>query len=102
METREAFYSQRDHTPEPRFESGGGTSGTAAGGTPPSPFDPPGLGDWFATEEAARHAGRWVLLTDDYQVIAAAPTPRELLELHPEIQAPFIVYVDPANLRVAM
>jgi hypothetical protein len=102
METKEAFYSQRGHTPDPRFESVRGTSGPAAGGNPPSPADPPGLGDWFATEEAARHVGRWVLLTDDYQVIAAAPTPRQLFEAHPEIKAPFIVYVDPANLRVAM
>jgi hypothetical protein len=98
MEPRRTLYS---HTPEPKFRSGGGTSETT-GGTPPSRFDPPGLGDWFATEEAARNAGRWVLLTDDYQVIAAARTPRELLELHPEIQAPFVVYVDPANIRVAM
>jgi hypothetical protein len=102
MERDRTFYNQHGHTPEPRFGSAGGTSGAAAGGSPPSPLDPPGLGDWFATEEAARHSGRWVLLTDDYQVIASAPTPKELIDSYPHIQAPFIVYVDPANLRVAM
>jgi Family of unknown function (DUF5678) len=96
------YQTESGRTPDPKFESAEGTSGRAAGGNPPSPFDPPGLGDWFASEEAARHSGRWVLLTDDYRVIAAARTPKELLDIHPEIQAPFIVYVDPANIRVAM
>lgn len=96
------FHANRGQTPEPKFQPPKGTSGATAGGSQPSPFDPPGLGDWFASEEAARYGGRWVLLTDDYEVIASAPTPKELLDTHPEIQAPFIVYVDPANLRVVM
>ena len=96
------FHADRGRTPEPKFESTKGTSGATTGGNPPSPFDPPGLGDWFATEEAARLSGRWVLLTDDYEVIASAPTPKELLDAYPQIKVPFIVYVDPANIRVAM
>jgi hypothetical protein len=96
------FHADRGRTPDPEFQSPTGTSGVTSGGTPPSPFDPPGLGDWFATEEAAQLSGRWVLLTDNYEVIASARTPKELLDAHPHIRAPFIVYVDPANIRVAM
>lgn len=84
-------------TPPPRFawSTGGGTGGA---GTPiPAVTEPEGLTDWLATPEAQRWAGQWVLLSDDFEVLDSGPSPRALLDAHPEDRTPFIVYVGPVN-----
>lgn len=56
------------------------------------------LAEWLASPEARRLEGRWVLLSDDYEVKDSAATPSELFERHPEERAPFIVFVRPSNI----
>jgi hypothetical protein len=61
--------------------------------------EPAGLEQWLETPEARQLVGQWVLLTRDYDVIDSAPRPSVLLDQHPEIRSPFIVFVRPRNAR---
>lgn len=61
-----------------------------------------GLIEWLASTEARRLEGRWVLLTDDFEVVDSAETPSDLLDRHPEDRTPFVVFVDPSNVNLVV
>lgn len=57
-----------------------------------------GLIEWLASPESRRFEGRWVLLSDDYDVVEAADSPAELMDKHPEERTPIILFVRPSNV----
>jgi hypothetical protein len=63
---------------------------------------PDGLREWIDSEEARQYERRWVLLDDDLTVIDADTSPSALLQRHPEIAAPTVVYVQPRDETVVV
>lgn len=53
------------------------------------------LGSWFRTATAVSLTGKWVLLDSEYRVIDSTERPGKLLNNHPEINTPHIIFVDP-------
>lgn len=54
------------------------------------------LGSWFKTTVAVSFTGKWVLLDSEYRVIDSAERPGKLLNSHPKINTPHIIFVDPS------
>lgn len=63
---------------------------------------PPGLIDWLSSEAARSHAGRWVLLTDELQIVDVADSPGDLLERHSDRPSPVVVFVEPRGVEFAV
>ncbi len=63
---------------------------------------PPGLIDWLGSEAARPYAGRWVLLTDELQVVDVAVSPGDLLERHSDWPSPLVAFVEPRGVELAV
>ncbi len=59
--------------------------------------EPAGLVEWLGTPEARRLEGRWVLLSDDFEVTNHDHSPSQLLRRNRGVIAPLVVFVDPAD-----
>jgi hypothetical protein len=52
-----------------------------------------GLSEWRSSNAASPYRGRWVLLSDELQVIDDDETPAALVERHPQMTNPLVVFV---------
>jgi len=62
----------------------------------------PGLAEWLHSDAAKALGGRWVLLSDSFEVIDSAQSPGELLDGHPDESSPLIVFVQPQGIELAV
>jgi hypothetical protein len=78
--------------------------GTAPSASPrrQEPVSTPGLNGWLKSQTARSLAGRWVLLSDDFDVLDHATSPGELLERHPHDRSPTVVFVEPQGVDLAV
>ena len=60
------------------------------------------VAEWMRTPEAQAHAGRWVLLSPELQVLDSSESPSELLARDAGEVAPTIVLVDPSAKQYAL
>lgn len=60
------------------------------------------VAEWIRTPEAQAHAGRWVLLSPELQVLDSDESPSDLLARHPGESAPTVVFVDPSAKQYAL
>jgi hypothetical protein len=83
---------------EPHFSQPRSTRNEPA--TPPAQPEPEqsGLIEWLASPEARRFEGRWVLLSDEYDVVDVDDSPSALMDRHPEERTPIIVFVRQSNV----
>ena len=79
-------------------------SSTGAAGAQRSPTETqtPGLAEWLQSESARQLAGRWVMLSDNFEVIDSAVSPSELLGKHPDAMSPLVVFVQPHGVQLAV
>ena len=89
-------------TGQPRFGQPSGTRSEPVPPVSPPAREPAGLTRWLASAEARRLEGRWVLLTDSFEVVDSALSPSELLDGHEDERTPLIVFVDPSNVNLAV
>ena len=89
-------------TGQPRFGQPSGTRSEPAAPASPPAREPAELTGWLASAEARRLEGRWVLLTDDFEVVDSALSPSELLDRHEDERTPLVVFVDPSNVNLAV
>lgn len=68
----------------------------------PSVAPTPGLAEWLRSNAARSLAGRWVLLSDEFEVIDSAASPGELLAAHPDAASPLVVFVQPPGVELAV
>jgi hypothetical protein len=85
------------------------TTGTQSAPVSAGPTGPPAgqsaqrdVTAWLHSPEARQYEGRWVLLSDQLQVLDSDSSPTALLQRHQHVQAPLIVFVDPANTQLAV
>lgn len=96
-------YNVASGTGGPLFE----VTATTGEGAPPvattTRVTPPdGLREWSTSEEARQYEGRWVMLNNDLTVVDADVSPSALLQRHPDVAAPTIVYVHPRHETVVV
>ncbi len=87
-------FSEPQHTGDPQQS----TENPAVYGA----ASPLGLIDWLGSEAAPPYAGRWVLLTDELQVVDVADSPGDLLERHSDWPSPLVVFVEPRGVELAV
>lgn len=92
----------RTGTGQPRLGQPSGTRNESTARASAPAREPAGLTGWLASAEAKRLEGRWVLLTDDFEVVDSAFSPSELLDRHEDDRTPLIVFVDPSNVNLAV
>lgn len=83
---------------EPHFGRPSSTRSEAPAPAPRPQSDAHGLVEWLASPAARQFEGRWVLLSDDYDVVDSADSPSELMDRHPEERTPIVVFVRPSNV----
>lgn len=86
----------------PKFSNPSGTLGSAYADAKAPPRKTPSrkpssLVEWMTSSEATKLQGRWVLLSDSFDVIDYANSPSTLLDRHPDEKTPIIVFVDRPN-----
>jgi hypothetical protein len=62
--------------------------------------EPSNLLEWLGSPQARQLEGRWVLLSDDFEVLDYAQTLTELKQRNPEVRTPIIVFVDRPNTNL--
>lgn len=85
-----------------RFSEPQGTDERSTVAIVSPPPGPAGVNQWLTSPAAQPYAGRWVLLSDDFQVLDSANSPSDLLDRHPDVATPTVVLVDPAGAVFAV
>jgi hypothetical protein len=82
------------------------SSATSAPASPPAAPAPaparPDVTRWVNSPEARQYEGRWVLLSEELDVIDHDTSPTALLMRNPTITAPIVVYVDRRDVGLAV